>query len=79
MALSLPFAYVLFYLVRCQVTSLQPYAPAVSVSGLWPGWFSLRPVNKIACLAESKQTTNDKLEAYLTDIMWIITRSLALR
>jgi hypothetical protein len=39
------------------------------------------PANTLASLAESKQTrnTNDKLKAYLTDIMWIITRSLVLR
>ncbi len=33
------------------------------------------PANTLASLTESKQNTNDKLKAYLTDIMWIITRS----
>ncbi len=37
------------------------------------------PTNRLASLSESKQNTNDKLKAYLTDIMWIITRSLVLR
>jgi hypothetical protein len=73
--LSLPVAYMLVYLVRSQVISLQPCGPAVSVSGLWPGWFSPGPANAIASLAESKQTTNDKRNSHL----WIIiTRSLAL-
>jgi hypothetical protein len=37
------------------------------------------PANILASLAESKQNTNDKLIAYLTEIIWIITRSLVLR
>ncbi len=39
------------------------------------------PVNTLASLAESKQNTNEKMKAYLTDIMpvWIITRSQVLR
>ena len=45
-------------------------APAGSAPG---------PANTLASLAESKQNTNDKLKAYSTDIMWIITRSLVLQ
>ena len=37
------------------------------------------PTNTLASLAECKQDTNDKVKAYLTDIIWIITRSLVLR
>ncbi len=37
------------------------------------------PTNTLASRAESKQNTNDKLKAYSTEIMWIITRSLVLR
>jgi hypothetical protein len=47
---------------------------ATGPAGSAPG-----PVNTLASLAESKQNTNDKLKAYLTDIMWIIARSLVLR
>ncbi len=36
------------------------------------------PTNTLASLAKSKQNTNDKLNAYSTDIMGIITRSLVL-
>ena len=52
---------------------------AASVSGRWPGWYSLRTRNTLASLAESKLNTDDKLKAYLTDIMWIMNRSLVLR
>jgi hypothetical protein len=75
----LPAAYVLVYLVQYQVISLQPCDPIVSVSGLWPGWFSPGPANTLASLAESKQTTYDKLKACLTDITWIIAKTLALK
>jgi hypothetical protein len=37
------------------------------------------PANTLASLAECRQDTNDKVKAYLTDIIWIITRSLVLR
>ena len=37
------------------------------------------PANTLASLAECKQDTNDKVKAYLTDIIWIITRSLVPR
>jgi hypothetical protein len=47
---------------------------AAGPAGSAPG-----PTNTIASLAESKQNTNDKLKAYSTDIMWIITGSLVLR
>ncbi len=42
---------------------------AAGPAGSAPG-----PTNTLASLAESKQNTNDKLKAYSTDIMWIITR-----
>jgi hypothetical protein len=45
---------------------------AAGPAGSAPG-----PANTLASLAESKQDTNDKVKAYLTDIIWIITRSLA--
>jgi hypothetical protein len=35
--------------------------------------------NTLASLVESKQITNEKLKAYLTDVMWITTRSLELQ
>jgi hypothetical protein len=47
---------------------------AAGPAGSAPG-----PTNTLASLAESKQNTNDKLKAYSTDIMWIMTRSLVLR
>ena len=47
---------------------------AAGPAGSAPG-----PANTLASLAESKQNTDDKLKAYLTDIMWIITRSQVLR
>jgi hypothetical protein len=51
---------------------------AAGLAGSAPG-----PTNTLASLAGSKQNTNDKLKAYLTDIMWlitrIVTRSLVLR
>jgi hypothetical protein len=59
----------------CQVISLQASGScAAGPAGSAPG-----PANTLASLVESKQNTNDKLKAYLTDIMWIITRSLVLR
>ncbi len=33
------------------------------------------PANTLVSLAKCKQDTNYKVEAYLTDIIWIITRS----
>ena len=61
-----------------QVISLQTSGscgPAVSVSGRWPG-----PRAHLASLlvaeSRSEQNTDDKLKAYLTDIMWTMTRSL---
>ena len=47
---------------------------AAGPAGSAPG-----PANTLASLAECKQDTNDKVKAYLTDIIWIITRSLVLR
>ncbi len=47
---------------------------AAGQAGSAPG-----PTNILASLAESKQKSNDKLNAYSTDIMWIITRSLVFR
>ncbi len=56
--------------------------PAVSVSGRWP----CPRASKHTCIttscrltSRSEQNTDDTLKAYLTDIMWIIARSLALR
>ena len=46
---------------------------AAGPAGSAPG-----PANTLASLAECKQDTNDKVKAYLTDIIWIITRSLSL-
>jgi hypothetical protein len=46
---------------------------AASPAGSAPG-----PANTLASLAEFKQHTIDKVKAYLTDIIWIITRSLVL-
>jgi hypothetical protein len=46
---------------------------AASPAGSAPG-----PANTLASLAECKQDTNDKVKAYLTDIMCIITRSESL-
>ena len=47
---------------------------AAGTAGSAPG-----PANTLASLAECKQDTNDKVKANLTDIIWIITRSLVLR
>ncbi len=47
---------------------------AAGPAGSAPG-----PANTLASLAESKQDTNDKMTSYLTDIIWIIARSLVLR
>ncbi len=47
---------------------------AAGPAGSAPG-----PANTLVSLAECKQDTNDKVKAYLTDIIWIITRSLILR
>ena len=47
---------------------------AAGPAGSAPG-----PANTLASLAECKQDTNDKVKAYLTDIIWIITRSPVLR
>jgi hypothetical protein len=59
---------------RPQAAVAQQYQTvATGPAGSAPG-----PTNTLASLAESKQNTNDKLKAYLTDIMWIITRSLVL-
>jgi hypothetical protein len=46
---------------------------AAGPAGSAPG-----PTNKLASIAESKQNTNDKLKAFSTGIMWIMTRSLVL-
>jgi hypothetical protein len=54
--LLLPVAYVLVYLLQCQVISLLPCVPTVSVSGIWLCWFSPGPANTLASLAESKQS-----------------------
>jgi hypothetical protein len=51
---------------QCQSESV-----AAGPAGSAPG-----PANTLASLAECKQDTNDKVKAYLTDIIWIITRSL---
>jgi hypothetical protein len=51
-------------------TSSLAAGPAGSAPGL------RTHLRDVASLAESKQNTNDKPKAYLTDIMWIITRSL---
>jgi hypothetical protein len=65
----------------CQVISLQALGScgprpgaAVSVSGRWPAGSAPGPANTLASLAERTQDTNDKVKAYLTDIIWIITR-----
>jgi hypothetical protein len=50
--------------------------PQAAVAGSVSQWPLALPQ---ASIAESKQNTDDKLKAYLTDIMWIITRSLVLR
>jgi hypothetical protein len=48
---------------------------AAGLAGSAPG-----PSNTLASLvAECKQDTDDKVKAYLTYIIWIITRSLVLR
>jgi hypothetical protein len=52
---------------QCQYVAAGP-------AGSAPG-----PTNTLASLADCKQNTDDKLKAYPTDIMWIITRSLVLR
>ncbi len=54
--------------------ALQCQSVAAGPAGSAPG-----PTNTLASLPESKQNTNDKLNAYSTDIIWIITRSLVLR
>ncbi len=43
---------------------------AAGLAGSGPG-----PTNTLVSLAESKQNTIDKLKAYSTDFMWIMTRS----
>ncbi len=49
---------------------------AAGPAGSAPG-----PANTLASLAEchGKQDTIDKVQAYLNDIIWMITRSLVLR
>ncbi len=47
---------------------------AAGPAGSAPG-----PANTLALLAECKQDSIDKVKAYLTDIIRIITRSLVLR
>ncbi len=47
---------------------------AAGPAGSAPG-----PAYTLASLEECKQDTNDKVKAYLTDIICIITRSLVLR
>ena len=57
---------------QCQSVAAGPAGPATPAPG---------PANTLASLAECKQDTIDKVKAYfkLTDIIWIITRSLVLR
>ncbi len=52
-------------------------APQCQSAAAGPAGSAPGPANTLASLAESKQNTKDK--AYLTDIMWIITRSPVLR
>ncbi len=67
----------------CQVISLQalgscgPQCQSVAAgpAGSAPG----PGANTLASLAECKQDTNNKVKAHLTDVIWIITRSLVLR
>jgi hypothetical protein len=54
--------------------AVAPLCQSVAAAGSASG-----PASTLASLAESKQNTNDKVKAYLTDIMWIITRSLVQR
>jgi hypothetical protein len=60
----------------CRPDDCQSVAVSVAAgpAGSAPG-----PANTLASLAECKQDTNDKVKANLTDIIWIITRSLVLR
>ncbi len=55
---------------RAQAADLKAAGPAGSAPG---------PANTLVSLAECKQDTNDTMKSYLTDIIWIITRSLVLQ
>ena len=51
-------------------------APQCQSAAAGPAGSAPGPANTLASLAECKQDTNDKVKAYSTDIIWIITRSL---
>ncbi len=75
----------LFGMTSCDVAKSSACRPQVAVAqqcqlvAAGPAGSAPRPTNTLVSLAESKLNTNDKLKAYSTDIIWIITRSLVLR
>ncbi len=57
----------------------RPQAAVCQSVAAGPAGSAPRPANTLASLAECKQDTIDKVKAFLTDIIWMITRSLVLR